>query len=215
MDKSSQPEIAPSLDGATWIDKGFYDVLIDTVMLCAEAEKQPKGKLQRSMIRAVILQSGVMIECAANVLVWSFFSPQTISDVDKLSPLSKIDVYLECKGKGRLDRGSTSVQRATELKKLRDRLAHPKTLKRTLRAQNISARTYETEKSLTPHLGIPDEPNLWEPRHAKEALSAAVDFLRLVFQIINSGDRASTEPPRESRRLVGVSHAAMASSRCC
>ena len=23
------------------------------------------------------------------------------------------------------------------------------------------------------------------------------------------------EPPRESRRLVGVSHAAMASSRCC
>ena len=25
----------------------------------------------------------------------------------------------------------------------------------------------------------------------------------------------SGEPPRESRRLVGVSHAAMASSRCC
>lgn len=27
--------------------------------------------------------------------------------------------------------------------------------------------------------------------------------------------RDATEPPRESRRLVGVSHAAMASSRCC
>ena len=28
-------------------------------------------------------------------------------------------------------------------------------------------------------------------------------------------DVKQTEPPRESRRLVGVSHAAMASSRCC
>ena len=28
-------------------------------------------------------------------------------------------------------------------------------------------------------------------------------------------DQTEIEPPRESRRLVGVSHAAMASSRCC
>ena len=191
MDTSPPTQTQPSLDGAIWVDKGFYSILSDTVTLCTEAGKNPKGRLQRSLVRAVILHSGIMVESAANVLVWGFFSARTVEDIDKLSPLSKIDVYLECKGKGRLDRGSAAVQRAAELKRIRDRLVHPKASKRTLRADDLSTGTYKTDPSPTRHLDIPDDPNLWEHKHAKAAFSAAIDFLKLVFDTIHPGDRES------------------------
>lgn len=112
MDTLPLPHIQPSLDGATWVDKGFYSILIDTVVLCTEAGRSSDRRLERSLTRAVVLNSGVLVECAANVLVWGFFSTRTAEDIDKLSPLSKIDIYLECKGKARIDRGATVGARA-------------------------------------------------------------------------------------------------------
>ena len=191
METSSLSKVTSSFDGATWLDKGFYNILIDTVTLCAHASQSQEESLERSLTRSVILHSGILIESAANVLVWGFFSSPTASDIDKLSPLAKIDVYLECKGKERLDRGSTVVQRAAELKKLRDGLVHPKFSKRELRADDLSLGTYKAERPSTSHVRIPDDSNLWKYRHAKDALSAAVEFLRFLFDRIHLGDRAS------------------------
>ena len=40
-------------------------------------------------------------------------------------------------------------------------------------------------------------------------------FCREALTVLDKNRQLASEPPRESRRLVGVSHAAMASSRCC
>ena len=44
---------------------------------------------------------------------------------------------------------------------------------------------------------------------------ALTDLYRARWTDMIHDEWTRNEPPRESRRLVGVSHAAMASSRCC
>ena len=48
--------------------------------------------------------------------------------------------------------------------------------------------------------------------HLNRSVSQLMSFDHLAAHFMI---QSYTEPPRESRRLVGVSHAAMASSRCC
>ena len=63
---------------------------------------------------------------------------------------------------------------------------------------------------ITPFLHVPD---------MAESLEFFCDILTFELKYRHANyayvEIQGCEPPRESRRLVGVSHAAMASSRCC
>jgi hypothetical protein len=110
-------------------ERSFDVLLLDSIALLLHAlEAEPDDGLVDASIRACILNSLLLTECAANTCIDALNLERGLhNETDKLSALSKFDLYLRFRhGRRVLDRGSVHVQRLQEMKRLRDGVVHLK-----------------------------------------------------------------------------------------
>jgi hypothetical protein len=103
--------------------------------------------------------------------------------VDKLSPLSKLDIYLFSRGKPPLDRGSKTVQPMAEIINSRNQYVHRKVRKRKsefINDPNLPHYMIEAEQ-FSNHLGLCRNPTIWSAENAMNVLHSLTEFFDFYF----------------------------------
>ena len=156
------------------------------------------------LARASITASCLSIECIANCLIASVdASAQLASEIEKMSALTKIDIYLKLNGKPELDRGCFEVQMAAELIRLRNDYVHPKIV---MSDADMSTPVdhgehwlvpFKMQAKFWPTLHLPKQPQLWDCSASKAALEALSKFFRYVIV-----DLVGAEQDKIARLLI-------------
>lgn len=191
----------------------FLDLLADAAFQhrLAEAHSEPYG--QNRHARASVLASALSVECAANCLTEVLNVGATLlKDIEKMTALGKIEVFLAMTSKRPLDRGSIQVQPAVELVKLRNDYVHPKVY--DIDSGMHQMRESDTEWMLPftvrpkmwPHLGISKTPLFWGPACAASVLRALAEFYRYLFVDLLAMDEDDVICALPSRFTSGKLH---------
>lgn len=186
--------------------RAFEDLVYDAVHLLYQAhdvdEEQDEDGYQFTYVRSSILNTVLLLECAANCCIDALKLPRSFQeDIDKLPFLSKYEFFLRrVNASANFDRGCRELQQAAELKSVRDGYVHP----RVSKGPWIEVlQVWETDSDATRMLKIPRNPNGWCSEHGVVALKAANDFFNRFFLswcefdsdtvcgILLSGDMAS------------------------
>lgn len=194
---------------------GVIDLLCDAVFQCRLAAGSEDSYTMNRYARASILSSILALESAANALLLSLeFSEKFADDLDKLSVLSKFEVYLLRLGGEThpLDRGVVEVQRVQDLLSARNEYVHSK-----VRSIPTDVGPFEDQgdKVALPleltgerwnAVGIPKRPMFWSADSARSVLASTVAFLRMVVH-----DHAKLSPDGaryllHSRLEIGEAH---------
>src|SRR5262249_6189135 len=96
------------------------------------AKEKVNSSLEGTLTRASILNCALLLECGANILIAEIIEGSLRADVDKLSFISKYQLYARLSKNKKLDRGRIEVQNVESLRKARDRLVHPKPKNRAM-----------------------------------------------------------------------------------
>jgi len=132
---------------------------------------------QQMFSRSSITFTLLLLEASANALLDSLaLERSAANDMDRLSILAKFDLFkrITCKGLG-LNRGDRRVQELNELKKLRDRLVHPKRRLTSWSETSSGGMVSETEK--VPLLSVSSDPWVWDFSDALAVARAVHGFL--------------------------------------
>lgn len=138
--------------------------------------------------RASISASSLSIECFANcLLAISESSKKLLDELDKLSPIPKVEIALRLQGFGELNRGCSEVQKIAELIKARNEFVHSKS---TAIEANIDIPQDAGTEWMIPiamtgeqwkQLGIPKAAMFWSRESSLLVLSAISSFYRYVL----------------------------------
>ena len=165
--------------------KFFENLLYDAVYLAYSAhdidtEKDDAG-YEFTLIRSSILNTMLLLECAANCCIHSLRLPQSYyNDIDKLPSISKYEFFLKTiKPNCKFDRGSKEVQTIAELKSLRDKYVHPKVNKKDM--VKIDKSTWDVDFGNSELLGIPFSMDVLKKESAVKSLKAVNDFFNKFF----------------------------------
>lgn len=181
---------------ATFRYTGFYDLLVDAIFQHRLAANCTDSYSMNRYARSSVIASALSIECAANCLLGSAELPTALlNDLDRLSPLSKIDSALRLKAISKLDRGRNEIQKVAELIKARNEYVHPRAT--TIRAgialpedagkDWLFPMTLEGENWTA--LGIPKKSMFWSKNSSLAALKAISEFFKYVFvELLNASD---------------------------
>ena len=109
-------------------DRGFRTLFEDGVHLLLASESATDNDTCNSLARGSIACTMMFPEVAANICIESLqLEAGVFKEIDKLAPLAKFDFFLRTSFRDRkLSSGVLSVQKAQELKRLRDAFVHPK-----------------------------------------------------------------------------------------
>ncbi|MDR7379840.1 hypothetical protein J2X19_004536 [Rhodoferax ferrireducens] len=163
-------------------DRGFRTLFEDGVYLLLASEKEQDNDTANSLARGSIACTMMLPEVAANICIESLnLEPNVFKDIDKLSPLAKFDFFLRTNFRQKkLPTGVLSVQKAQELKRLRDTFVHPK--KQAVIWTNAGYETEEGISERTQFLDMSKNPSVWDALDAERALRGAHEFLALFFR---------------------------------
>lgn len=166
----------------------FFDLLGDAAFQHRQATAAANSFGMNRYARASVLASSLSIECAANCLLDSLnLSKASLNDLDKLSPLSKIEACLLIKNVAEFDRGKVEVQQISELIRARNDHVHPKisSIPTEMGKPQDAGKNWLFPMSLEgenyPHLKIPKRPIFWSSESSATTLRAIAQFLRYVF----------------------------------
>lgn len=194
----------------------FYGLLADAAFQhrqAAAAARTGDSYTTSRFARASILASALSVECAANCLLAAVDVPKTLADeIDRMTPLGKIEVCLRLRGLPPIERGSREVQLMSELVKIRNDHVHP-------RASNIPAGLgspkdvdahwmlpISLEGELWPQLKIPKRPMFWSNESSRAVLKAITDFYRHLFLTLMESVDEDLQPMLSSRLEFGDVH---------
>lgn len=194
----------------------FYDLLADAAFQhkqAARAAKEADSYITNRFARASILASALSVECTANCLLATLDIPKALVDeIDRMTPLGKIETSLRLRGLPPIARGSREVQLIQELVKIRNDHVHP-------RASNIPAELSSPEDGdahwmlpislegeLWPQLKIPKRPMFWSHESSLTVLRAVTDFYRHLFLTLMASVEDDLQPMLSSRLEVGSAH---------
>jgi hypothetical protein len=169
------------------IERPFINLFVDATAFAQFAEEIGPHQFQKAarFVRTSISSAVLSIECAANCCVAQLSNGGGFrNDIDKLPFLSKFEVYLGLNYPGRtLDRGRIEVQKAQELKSIRDRLVHPKQKTASIRIKDEK----EGQMLCEGDFGIWELNRIkrleraWNHEDAVKVLRATTDFLNMYF----------------------------------
>ncbi len=162
-------------------DRGFKTLFEDSVYLLLASEKETDNDMSNVLARGSIACTMMLPEVCANICIESLVLENSIfRDVDKLAPLSKFDFFLRTSFRDRkIDNGCAPVQKAQELKRLRDSYVHPK--KQAVVWEDIGDETTRGTSERTQFLDMSKNPSMWYLRDAEQAMRGAHEFLAYFF----------------------------------
>lgn len=166
----------------------FFELLADAIVQNREATRTTEPYMMNRFARASILASALSVECVANCLLVALGTSRKLSEeLDRMSPLSKIEMYLQLKSKPALDRGNMRVAKIADLISARNDFVHPKVkgLSATMRMPQDGGTDWLFPFSIDgvhhTQLPIPKAPMFWSAENSLETLKAVAEFFRYLF----------------------------------
>ncbi|MCC2638275.1 MAG: hypothetical protein K0Q68_1994 [Moraxellaceae bacterium] len=173
---------------ATYRYIAFFDLLADAIFQHKMAVNETNPFLSSRYARASIGASALSVECFANCLLALPESPKKlIEELDKLSPIPKVEIALRLQGFGDLDRGCSEVQKIAELIKARNEFVHSKltAIEACIGLPQDAGSEWMVPISMTgehwKQLGIPKVAMFWSRSSSLLVLSAICSFYRHVL----------------------------------
>lgn len=188
----------------------FYDLLADAVFQHVRAAEATAPYVTSRFARASVLASALSVECVANSFLAAQNLPKALGEeIDRLSPLGKIDLCLRLRGCASIERGNKEAQAIAELIKARNDYVHPKSIpiRTEIRGVEDGGADWLLPLSLEgenwPQLGIPKRAMFWTSDSSLAALGAVAGFYRHLFQVLLAGEGQDIHMFLGSRLEVG------------
>jgi len=166
----------------------FFDLLADAAFQHKNAKVQTDSYLMSRYARASVLASALSVECVANCLLESLnISKSLRAELDRLTPVAKIETYMHLRSIEGFDRGCPEVQRVSELIKARNDYVHPKTsgIAATVRTPQDGGADWilplNIEGEHWRELKIPKRSMFWSAQSSVSALGAVATFFTYIF----------------------------------
>ena len=173
MDSKSTPPVE--------VDRGVLTLLYDSISLGMLSQVAPDNDSSTTLSRASVVAATLYIEACANCCLDLLnLTTRFAEEVDRLSTVAKLELFLRLQYKGRtLDRSRVEYQGYVELKRFRDAFVHPK-------AQRYEWKSWSEEESesfspQTNLLGLPLIPSYCGPEVVSTALKATHRFMAYFF----------------------------------
>jgi hypothetical protein len=173
----------------------LLDLLADAAYQHRLAKSAPDSFLMSRHARSSVLASALAIECFANCLLESVEVPSSLrEDLDKLSPIAKIDASLRLRQSDKFSRAQSEVQKAKELIQARNDFAHPKSVSWKATLQEPKDAGSEWMLPFTMHgqnwgsLGIPKQSPFWTHDASLAVLKVVRNLLKYVLVDVLDAD---------------------------
>lgn len=162
-------------------DRGFKTLFEDGVHLLMASERESNHEAADSLARGSIACTMMLPEVCANICIESLkLETSVFKEIDKLAPLAKCDFFLRTNFRNRkLESGQVAVQKAQELKRLRDAYVHPK--KQAVAWVDTGDDTSEGTSERTQFLDMSKNPSMWNVLDAQRAMRGAHEYLGFFF----------------------------------
>lgn len=187
MNKDSPPDTFAVPAAFRYV--AFFDLLGDAVFLHGHATEAQGHYPPSRFARASVLASALSVECAANCLLATLDLSKSLTDeFDKMTPVGKIEAYLQLTGIEGFSRGRVEVARVVELVKARNEHVHPKAARMD---GEIHAPRDGGAEWIVPgrfdganyqNLEMPKLSMLWSASSSRAALVAVADFYAYLFR---------------------------------
>ena len=188
----------------------FFDLLADAAFQHRCAKDQTDSYIMSRYSRASVIASALSVECAANCLLGSLdISNSLRSELDKITPVAKIETYMRLQSINEFDRGRPEVQRVVELIKARNDYVHPK-------VSSIPATTslpldggadwiipFSLQGEHWKELGIPKKSMFWSSSSSLAALGTVASFFTYVFKTLLKASEEELQRILPSRIEMG------------
>lgn len=198
---------------ATFRYSAFFDLLADAAFQHQYAKQATDSYIMSRFARASVLASALSVECAANCLLTSLdLSRPLFSEMDRLTPVAKIEAYLRLRAITGFNRGSNVVQRVAELVRARNDHVHPKT---TAIPASVTELRDGGENWILPfniegehwdQLRIPKRSMFWSDSSSLAALSAVTSFFTYLFVTLLKANEDELHRVLASRLEIGDAH---------
>lgn len=169
----------------------FYDLLADAAFQHKHAKEATDSYVMSRFARASVLASALSIECAANCLLASLdLSKNLQTELDKLTPIAKVEAYLKIRAIDGFNRGCEQVQQVAELVKARNDHVHPKssaipaTVTEPQDGGSDWILPFNIDGEHWPQLNIPKRSMFWSATSSLAALKAVAGFYSYVFSTL-------------------------------
>jgi len=166
----------------------FFDLLSDAIFQHRHAAEAATPELASRFARASVLASALSIECSANALLATLdLTKPLMAELDKMSPLGKVESCLRLLGVESFDRGRVEVARVVELIKARNDHVHPKATRMpgTIYAPQDGGAEWIVPMSFDgahyENLDMPKLSMLWSESSSRAALVAVAGFYAYLF----------------------------------
>jgi hypothetical protein len=189
------------LSGPEHLDRGIEALLEGSIELAFTAWRTGDSASGHVLARSSLLSSMLYGEACANACIDSLILPKKLTeDIEKLTTLSKFDLFCRLRNGSSFDRGDDSAQGFAELMSLRNKYAHPK-------AQQVQWNPVNEFSSVatsprTKHLRIPTIISYCTPDDAIKGLRGTHAFMRHLFKDICSLSPSETSAFLLSTRRV-------------
>lgn len=191
----------------------FYDLLADAAFQNRCAAVESDSFRMNRYARSSVIAAALSVECAANCLIHSLELSATLrTELDKLSPLAKIETYLQLSGFGNLERGRVEVQRMKELIAARNEYVHSKvaTIRAVVEEPKDSGHEWHVPFSIDGEhwsaLKIPKKAIFWSNTNSQATLLAIAEFFRYLFVELMKSTSEQLHGILPSRIQVGDVH---------
>lgn len=176
----------------------FYDLLSDAAFQHKLASQSTDSFMMSRHARASIIASVLSVECMANCLLDSVDAPKALrEEIDKLSPLPKLETALRLTGINTFDRGRHEVQQAADLIRAKNDYVHPKTatLDAAIHEPQDAGKDWTVPFVMQGEqwrsLGIPKQAMFWSKDASLSVLRAVCDFFKyLLVEVMKLDDDA-------------------------
>lgn len=188
---------------ATYKSNGFLYLLCDASYCLKLASEESDSFKNNRLSRSSIMASALSIESCANVLISQLkYSKSYSNELDKLSPLGKIESFLRFKKFNAIDRGANIWQKIQEIIQIRNSHVHPKLM--NIDGSILPMIKHEEHMEIPLHIfneswpmiKIPKSSIFWSHDAANKVLSTVISFYNTLFsKLINI-------PPKEVRLIL-------------
>ncbi len=187
----------------------FLDLLADALFQHQMAENEANSYMASRLSRASIIASSLSVECFANCLLALLPSRKLSKDIDKLPPLSKIDLSLRLKQFLEIDRGRLEVQQVADLMKARNDVVHSKrvAIQASMDLPRDAGNEWMFPITMSGEhwrgLGIPKQAMFWSKKDSFKTLSVISSFYRYVLVGLMQADEEMISKVLISRAELG------------
>ena len=177
--------------------RNFGQLLSDAIFFEQLASNENDELRCKRFVRASISSSLLMLESAANCCLSCFDANENLMyDLEKLPPVSKLDLFALHGYKKGIDYSRNEVQKIREIKQIRDKIVHPKVCESKIGNLDDKHRNFLCFPAMLPFSSKPkpatnivEISSLWSYDDCLAVIKSIVEFFNYYFKELLSMDK--------------------------